>query len=239
MVDAVEEVGIAERDVAGAGCDLLVDVGEDGVDVDDPDSAVEHHRHGAVPAPVRAAARRLDVPDRPGLAGDLEVRVATRLGEQVACREGRLERHYRVGPFDPAHEGDVGVAVHERVGHVRTHRGVEAVASDRLAAGPDGGGRAHREAGRGVHRHRERDLVGPRRECGVPLFEREIEQANVVASGPQDPGRTGDAERLMAELVRRNQQHLHVITISMRWAAVRRAASTSAGDAARANRNPR
>ena len=74
---------------------------------------------------------------------------------------------------------------------------------------------------------------------GIPRVDREIEAAHVVAPGPQAAGRPGDGERLMAELVGRDEEHLHVMTISMRAAAARSAASTAAGVSARANRKPR
>ena len=41
-----------------------------------------------------------------------------------------------------------------------------------------------------------------------------------MAPGPQAAGRPRDRERLMAELVGRDEEHLHVMTISMRAAAV-------------------
>ena len=52
VVHAVEEVGVDERHVAGALVDLLLDVGEHGVDIDDLDPSVVDDRHRAVPAAV-------------------------------------------------------------------------------------------------------------------------------------------------------------------------------------------
>ena len=47
----------------GTGVDLLRDVGDHGVGVDDADAAVVDDRDRAVPAAVRAAVARFDVPD--------------------------------------------------------------------------------------------------------------------------------------------------------------------------------
>jgi hypothetical protein len=61
VTDAVEEVRIAESDVAGAGGDLCACVGENDLRRDDPEAAVIDRHDRAMPAAVFAAAARLGV----------------------------------------------------------------------------------------------------------------------------------------------------------------------------------
>ena len=76
---AVEEVGIAEGDVLGAGGDLLIDVGEHDVDRHDAELAVVDRHDRAMPAAVLAAARRLGgAGDAPRAVGHLQRGVARR-----------------------------------------------------------------------------------------------------------------------------------------------------------------
>ena len=56
MVRGVEEVGVGETDMAGAGGHQLVDVGQDDVLGHRTDPPVVDDRHRAVPAAVRAAS---------------------------------------------------------------------------------------------------------------------------------------------------------------------------------------
>ena len=79
----VEEVGIAERDVARTGGDELRDVGEHRVLVDAADAAVEHDRHRTVTAPVRAAVRREDRADELRFAVHLEPGVAIERRQEI------------------------------------------------------------------------------------------------------------------------------------------------------------
>ena len=62
---AVEKVGVAERDVLGAGFDLLSDIGQDDVALDDAECALIDGHYGAVAAEVFAASTGF------GIAGDL------------------------------------------------------------------------------------------------------------------------------------------------------------------------
>ena len=78
--DAVEEVGIAEGHVPGAGGDLRPHVGHDDVDRDDPKSAVVDGNDRTVPAAMLAAAAGLGVADRPSFGAPLERRVLVSAG---------------------------------------------------------------------------------------------------------------------------------------------------------------
>ena len=65
----VEEVGVAECDVAGAELDLGVDVGQDDIGRDEAQPAAVGGREGAVRAAMGAAAAGLDVAGEPLLSG--------------------------------------------------------------------------------------------------------------------------------------------------------------------------
>src|SRR2546427_2317490 len=76
MLHAVEEVGVAEREVAGTHLDETLDVAQEDVLVHDPDAPVVYRRHRAVAAAVHAAVARLDVADQPLLVAEHEAAVA-------------------------------------------------------------------------------------------------------------------------------------------------------------------
>ena len=174
---AVEEVGIAEGDVAGAQLDEARDVPHHGVRADDADAPVVDGGHRAVAAPVHAAVARLDVPHEPLVAPERQVRVALERRQQLACRELELaaaeldQRLVRSGAGrrrrqlpDPLRQRRLVLAGDHPVGQradreIAAHRRVEAVEADRQL-GPraaDAGRRRHGQAHRGVHRHREAD----------------------------------------------------------------------------------
>ena len=69
MADAVEEVGIAERDVLGAGGHLRADVFEHNVCGHDAELPAVDGDDGTVAAQMFAAAARLRIPDGPSHAG--------------------------------------------------------------------------------------------------------------------------------------------------------------------------
>ena len=74
----------------------------------------------------------------------------------------------------------------------------------------------------------------------VPRVDREVEAAHVVAPGQQAAGRGRDRERLVAELVGRDEEHLHVMTISMRRRRCpQRGFDGGRASSPRANRKPR
>ena len=127
VVDAVEEVRVAVGHVAGAQRDLLRDVGDDRVDVVDPDATVVDDRDRAVPAPVRAA-RVTPRPTRRGAPHRACTRCAYRSSGGSRSRAGSagaIDRERRV-VLDPAQERGVRVAADERGRDVGAHRGVRA-----------------------------------------------------------------------------------------------------------------
>ena len=155
----VEEVGISERDVFGAGGHELGDVGEHRVLVDPAHPSVEHHRDRAVAAAVRAPVGREDRTDEPLFTAGVEARVAVERREQSAVRESCI----------PLHRGREVLAL-RRVEAERPHGTVDAVCE---IAG---------EPGRGVHGHRERHLVGPLDHRGIPRIDRHVERPHLVAA---------------------------------------------------------
>ena len=72
---AVEEIGIAEGDVLGAGGHLLADVGEHHVRLHHAERAAVHRHYGTVAAQVLAAARGLGVSGAAGRAVRHQLRV--------------------------------------------------------------------------------------------------------------------------------------------------------------------
>ena len=75
-------------------------------------------------------------------------------------------------------------------------------------------GEVARQPGRGVHRHRERHLVGPVDQRGIPRVDRHVDRPHLVALCPQMSRRAPDRARLLPELVGRDQEDLHVISPS-------------------------
>src|SRR2546423_7377834 len=76
MLHAVEEVGVAEREVASTHLDETLDVVQEDVLPHDPDAPVVDRGHRAVAAAVHAAVARLDVADQPLLVAEHEAGVA-------------------------------------------------------------------------------------------------------------------------------------------------------------------
>ena len=91
-----------------------------------------------------------------------------------------------------------------------------------------------------MHGDGQGDAIGPGDTGGVPLLDGEVERLDGVARPPQRRRRRGDVQRLVAQLVGRDQEDVHgAITTSRLRAASRRAASTAAGVSARAKTNAR
>ena len=267
VLGPVEEVGVGEGQVLGPRRDLLLDVGEDRVERDHPDPAVVDDWHRAVPAPVDAAPAGLhDADEVLGVPADQPC-VPVQGRQQLSgggcgggVDPGPVDHPAVVVAVDPGDELGVALPGQDPVGDVG-HRGpVEAVAGDRepWPAAAHVVDDLAGDAGRGVHRDAARHPLGPGDQLGVPRLDRPVVAADLVAGGAQPGGRSGDAERLVAELVAGDEQHTHVVEGSgafgaaPRWAgavyristtscscAWRSAASTSAGVAPRANRNPR
>src|ERR1051326_1013548 len=101
MLDTVEKIRITERDVLGAGRDLLAYVGEDYVAVYDAEDAFINRHDRAMTAEMLAAAAGLCRADYAGpIAGDDEVGVLCdrwHVGAVGALEREPLERNHRLG----------------------------------------------------------------------------------------------------------------------------------------------
>ena len=87
----IEKIGVAERDVGRAGLDLLAHVREQDLDGHDEEAPAVDRRDGAVPAPVLAAAARLDVRHQLLPVVSLQPRVFLQRRELRAARHGEAE----------------------------------------------------------------------------------------------------------------------------------------------------
>ena len=66
-----------------------------------------------------------------------------------------------------------------------------------------------RDAHGGVHRHGEADGVRPVQCVGIPGLHAQVQAADLVPGAPQRGGRRRDVQRLVAQLVGRDQQDTH------------------------------
>src|SRR5262245_56518678 len=89
--NAVKEVGIPERDVAGAGGDLGTDVSEHDVVRDDAEASVVHAHDRAVAASMLAAARGFGVSDGPAFGVQLKGGVPRERRQSFTCWDTELE----------------------------------------------------------------------------------------------------------------------------------------------------
>ena len=87
VVGTVQEVGVAEGDVAGPHAHELGDVGHDGVLADQAGAAVVDDGDRTVTAAVRAPVARLHVAGQAALAPESQAGVAVQAGQEVAGRE--------------------------------------------------------------------------------------------------------------------------------------------------------
>src|SRR5439155_8594 len=236
MLHAVEEVGVAEREVAGTHLDETLDVAQEDVLVHDPDAPVVDRGHRAVAAAVHAAVARLDVADQPLLVAEHEAGVALQRREELA--RGKLEalaaemhdlgsrRIASLGPREAADPGDQGGLVLARDHAVDQPPDREVTADGRVEAvetegelgplRPQRPGGPPREAHRGVHRDREGDRLAPLQPLRIPALDCEVEAADLVAGAAQGGGRRGDVQGLVPELVRRDQYDTHRLRLAAR-----------------------
>ena len=180
MGRAVEEVGVAERDVARSGSDLLADVVEHDVDRHDAEATPIDRHHRAVTAQVLAAATRLDEAADPLLAiRETKLGVAVERGQVGAVRAHELDglgahavdrlgsqtvaqclgERQQVGLALPAEQRDDSELTQQRL----VERCVEAIGREvgvrQTLAQPRQ--QLDRDARGGVHAEEDRDQAGP------------------------------------------------------------------------------
>ena len=90
VAGAVEEIGVAEGDVRGAGGHLAADVFEHDVGLHDAEQPVIHRDHRTVAAEVLAAARGLGVADAARAVGHDELRVGAERRQPAAVGDEEL-----------------------------------------------------------------------------------------------------------------------------------------------------
>ena len=225
MSRPVQEVGIAERDVACTCRDEAPDVFEHDLARDGEEPATVDRRNGAVQAVMQAAAARFDVARRHVRARSREMDVAVEIREPDATRNGirePVQRRHPAGGTRPVplyllHQRDEGaleLSADDRVRDsgsqvVGVEQRVQSVEADE-ALGielPDAVRRPHAQPERGVHRYRNPC------EPGAPDFEfiewidREVEVVGSVSRALEERAGPCDPERLVAQLVAGDEQY--------------------------------
>ncbi len=206
MVRAVEEIGIAEGDVAGPHVHELGDVGDDGVLGDQSGAPVVDHGDRAVTAPVRAPVARLHVAGQAAFGPEGHLCVAVQAGEEMAGGQAEasppelddgavlpvVRRAGRGEGVDPGDEPGLVLSADGEVRHRRNplgavETGVQAVEAQRDVGPlrPDVPARQASKAHGGVHGHRARHRVRPRQHLEVEVVEGEIGAPHVVAGAQQ------------------------------------------------------
>ena len=179
---------------------------------------------------MHAPVAGLHVPDQPLLPGHRQAGVALESGQKLARRRvegaalqvddrpfgGRRGRARGCQLVHPGRERRLVLAGDRARGELTLYklaadRGIEPVEADRqpgvLAAYSPAG--AERQAHGGVHGHREADRLRPLQGAVVPRLHAEIQAADLVPAAAQRGRRRGDMQRLMAQLVGRDQQDTH------------------------------
>ena len=183
-----------------------------------------------MPAAMHAPMARLHVPDQPLLPAHRQTGVALESGQQLARRgvegaalqvddrpfAGRGRRAPGRQLVHPGRERRLVLAGDQARGELTLYqlaadRGIEPVEADRqprtLAAHSAAG--AEREAHGGVHRNREADRLGPLQRTRIPRLHAQIQAADLMPSTAQRGRRRSDVQRLVAQLVGRDQKDPH------------------------------
>src|SRR5579862_1845959 len=90
MAGTVEKVGIAERNVLGAGSDLAPDVFQHHLRLHDSENAAIHRDYRAVPAPMLAAAAGFRIAGAPGASIHHHTRISCEVGQARSIRRLKL-----------------------------------------------------------------------------------------------------------------------------------------------------
>ncbi len=202
---------IVKRDVLRSAGDLLADVSEDHVALNDSELSLVNRNDGTVPADVFAASAGFGI-------GDLfivtEPRVVRR--EIGALRREELEffeRDVRCGSAagdrnEPGFEfaaDDIGDAMRSQ--QLLVERCVEPVRSDASFGAADAIDHRNRQPCRGVHREKERYKISISDDRVVEFLDGEVETPYVVPLAREPRFRRRQPERLMAQIVRRDEDN--------------------------------
>ena len=222
MSRAVQEVGVAERDVACARRDLGPDVGHHHRFRHDAEAPLVHRHHRAVAAEMLAAAAAFgEARDALRAIGQDQLRIAGKRGQPraIGCDERNLCETYgclssrRDGVTVAQTLGQIEqrrfeLAAENAAGAPRTqerlvHGGIETVDAEmgagcelaHLGQGFDGDPRG------GMHADAERDQTRPGELARGEFVQREVDALDVEACPREPSGRGRERERLAAELV--------------------------------------
>ena len=233
VANTVEEVGVAEGNVAGAGGDLLANVSEDDVALDDAEGTVVNRHNRTVSAEMLAAAAGFGIADdamaftRHDEMGVLfERRETAAVGDvELLAGEGdgwlwlsiRRWRRGRVAEaldemdeafFEFAAENGLDAECSQVVG---VHRRVKAVEADVRAWVQTANGLNQRdgEARGGVHGHVKRNEISGANRRFAEVFAGEIEAGDFGTGAVQPSGGRRKAKRLAAKLVGRDENNAH------------------------------
>ena len=222
----IQEIGIAEGDVRCARGHELAHVRQHDLRRHDEEAPAVDGRDGAVPALVFAAATRFDIAGELERPISLEMRVPLERRQRRAARHRKLDaREMRCGRgrqgrarLEPAHEVQqrrFDLSAHHGVRTVPqqvlgVQRGVEAVEREVAGRihGADALGDFDAQTQRGVHRHGDRDETSRPRERRVEAVDRDVQHRRRVAGTLERGGGPRDGERLMPELVTRDEENL-------------------------------
>ena len=225
----VQEVGITERDVRDALCDLAPDVVEHDLERYGEEAAAIERGDGAMAAEVQAAARRFRVAGEPLAARLREARVALRRRQPAAARDrevellergrarpGTQERRKIAAALDGARErhevllalaGEQGDRARRAQGSIveRCVQSVKREQGRRVELAHARGG-PQRELEGGVHRHREDDEARGADALRVERLHCHVERGGRVSCALEKRLRPGDAGGLVTELVSRDEE---------------------------------
>ena len=223
----VEEVGVAEGDVSGASCDEVVDVGYNGLGLDDAKEPVIYGGKGTLATAVPSSMSRLDVTHLTMLAVSAEVRVRTERWQPRSVGDEET-----LSPDVDRDAGQMAAAGSERLDPGQQllfvlpndhaiyaidspHVGIEPVNGDREpgSRGPHALDGSLGESHSGVHRHRDRDRLDRLERLSIERRNGEVERDRFVAGRGETRSRRCHVERLMTELIGGDEQNAHAASV--------------------------
>ena len=224
MGHRIEEVGVAEGEVAHPVIPEPSDVLDEHIALPHTNPPVVHRRDWTVAAPMHATTGCLDVAGEPLLAVYAKPRIAIEGRQKIAGGQGEPEpiEHDRPRIGGAVRDADQCLFVlpsEQRVNKPRFESrpakgGVETVEHEahlRAAAGADGSRDGNRHPHRRVHRDGDGHELRRVEIRLIQRLDREIDGADAMPRRTEERGGRGDVEGLMAELVARDEQHSHLV----------------------------
>jgi len=225
VTGTVQKVGIAESDVLGPRGDEAAHILEHHFTRYCEEAPAVHRWDRTMETRVQTSAARLDVSRGKAAPGVQQVRVPSQRGQPVAARQRKsqpLDAGGRIG-FRRFPGVDLPRQGHERLLRLasqdvvrvtpqqvlRVERRIQSVKHDSAirVAPPDPLGGAHTEPQRRVHGDRNRDESSSPHFGFVKRFHGEIDRVRCEPGALEKGAWPCEPERLMAQLVARNEQH--------------------------------